>query len=72
MNKNQKIVALSVAAILLAMLLFPPFQHAGSGTLFGFIFIPPHIGLEVNVAQLFIQVLVVSIIGAIMWFVVKD
>jgi len=76
MNKNQKIVMVVVAIVLLGMLLFPPFQIvAQRGTVnhgFGFILSPPNKGYAtVNIAQLLTQMVVVGIVGGLAWSLLK-
>lgn len=75
MNSKQKIVSLCVVAVLLGMILFPPFHMVmQAGTLnegFAFILDPPT-NSTINVPQLSIQVIVVCIIGIISWIFVKN
>lgn len=77
MNRNQKIVAVSIVLVLLGMLLFPPFHLVvREGTFnvgFSFIFNPPQKGTAIiNTSQWLIQILVVGIIGGITWFLFKN
>jgi hypothetical protein len=77
MNKYQKYILMAVGAVLLLMLLYPPFQFVGPrGTLnkgYSFIASPPLNGnATVNVSQLLLQMLVVGVVGALGFLVTKD
>ena len=74
MNHWQRRILWITAAVLLLMLLFPPF-HGPKGNLnFGYSFItnPPDKLATVNVGTLFIQCLIITGVGAICWFACKD
>lgn len=81
MNKYQQKILVVSAAIIIFMLLFPPFQfHAGNGALlnmgYGFLFDPPELReravATVNTGMLLTQWLAVVLVGAILWFVVRE
>lgn len=71
MNDKQIIVLIGVVIIMLAMLLFPPFDiRASSGSInfgYAFIFSPPHPSALVNPSLLFFQWVVLTSIGFIAW-----
>lgn len=76
MNEKQKIILITVAAIVLGMLLYPPFQRKGSeGRVFGagysWLFNPPGYA-TVDVATLVTQWLGVLIVGGIAYFLLKS
>lgn len=77
MNKYQKNTLITVAILLGLMLLFPPFQRSGiKGGTFGlgysFIFSPPKAYATINAGTLFIQYLIVTSIGAGLFFVFRE
>ena len=87
MNGKQKTISIVVIAIILAMLLFPPFQtKLPTGAIenlgYGLIFHPPVFELRypsrgdltgtVDIGLLITQWLGVLIVGAIAYFLVKD
>ena len=79
MNKHQKQVLVLCAAILLAMLLFPPFQVQVRGTAFnmGYHYIaePPRRGsipASVNAQMLLVQWVGVALLGAVAVLLLKD
>lgn len=76
MNKNQSVVGIVVVSIMLAMMLFPPFEairEQGTFNLgYGFIFMPPEDVGTVNIGLLFMQWILVFFCGAITWLMLKD
>ena len=76
MDQNQKIFASITAAIMVLMLLFPPFHIVVErGTFnegFSLITDPPTRHASVNVSQLFVQLLAVGVVGSIICYIVKD
>lgn len=79
MNKYQKQVLILCAVILLAMLLFPPFQVQVQGTMFnmGYHYLaePPRRGsipASVNTQMLLVQWVGVAILGAVAVLLLKD
>jgi cell division septation protein DedD len=76
MNKKQKFTLLGVAAIVIAMLLFPPFYSAHkSGTYnmgYRWLFNPPDNEYSVNIPMLLVQWGAVFIAGAILFWLFKD
>ena len=79
MNKHQKQVLVLCAAVLLAMLLFPPFQVQVRGTAFnmGYHYIaePPRRGsipASVNAQMLLVQWVGVALLGAVAVLLLKD
>ena len=76
MNGNQKILLIVVAIVLVAMLLYPPFVYQGlhgnaANAGYGFIWDAPGANRNavVNLGQLFLQTLIVAIVGGIGWLV---
>lgn len=73
MNKNQMIVAVTVAVLLTAMLCFPPFHLIyETGTFnvgYSFIFSPPENLASVNLGQLSLQFIVALVVGGIAYLV---
>ncbi|MGA9109995.1 MAG: hypothetical protein ACLPSL_10270 [Smithella sp.] len=70
MNKAQRIVAIVIGMIIVAMLLFPPVSYEGTYRGYEFIAkITP--GLSINIALLFIQLLGILLIGALVFFEVR-
>ncbi len=66
MNEQQKRVVVIAGAVILLMLVFPPWQSVGMVPMskgYGLIFAPPGKFVEINGARLFVQILIV-IIGA--------
>ena len=77
MSKNQRFVLLSIVAVLVTMLLFPPYiARLPDGEAFnrGFAFIaqPPCAMCFVNTTQLLVQVLVVAVSGVFLLQLLKD
>lgn len=76
MNKRQQIVIIGVGAIMLLMLICPPFesryQTATFNMGYGFIFMPPNETASVNLGLLLMQWVVVIVGGAIGWFLLKE
>ena len=77
MNKNQKIVIIVIICVLIIMFLFPPFEVNIKGKTynnkgFALIFDPPHTMAAINMMQLIAQEVVAMIVGAGVWFLVKD
>jgi len=77
MNKNQKIILSIGCLILIGMLLFPPFaiHRQGSAVMnqgFAFITNPPHMKATVNISQLILQEIIVTIVSAASFFIAKD
>lgn len=76
MNETQKKVLIAVAAIVLGMLLYPPFyRKLSEGRIFGagysWLFEPP-INATLDVATLITQWLGVLIVGGIAFFLVNN
>jgi len=76
MNKNQKYVGTIISIILVSMVLYPPYYAVTKdytyNKSFSFIFNPPCDVCVVNIAQLFLQILVVCIVGGITWYIFKE
>jgi hypothetical protein len=81
MNNKQKKVLMAVIAVVVAMLLFPPFHFvAVTGVKlnkgYDFLFSPPTLSsgirCSVDVGMLLTQWLVVLIVGGIAFFMLKD
>lgn len=74
MSDWQRRILWITSAILLLMLLFPPFEMPRSGfnAGYGCIASPPDRIAKVNVTALFIQCVIIAGIGAICWFACKD
>ncbi len=77
MNQKQKIVLTTVAAVVLGMLLYPPFHWKGPGgrvvgSGYHWIFAPPVWDVEVNIGLLITQWIAVLIVGTIAYFILKD
>lgn len=77
MNKHQRAVLIAFAALVAAMLLFPPYHFVGVGGLhrsFGYswIFSPPNEVAIVNLGLLLTQWIGVGIVAAITFFLVGD
>lgn len=77
MNQKQIIVLICTGVLTLLMLVFPPFEmitQKGTFNLgYGFIFSPPEgIYGNVNIGLLFIQLLVIVVVGAVGWFLLKN
>ncbi len=77
MNDKQKIVIVAAGTLMLAMLLFPPFelirQNATLNQGYGFLFSPPYSGLAtVNLKLLILQWIVLLVVAAIGWYLIKD
>ena len=75
-NEKQKRLLIAIAAVVLGMLLFPPFHIRMTGgvvvwTGYSWIF-GPYRGATVNIALLITQWIGVLIVGAIVWFLLKD
>ncbi len=71
MNSNQKVTAITVASILAAMLLFPPYEPGLSCELYDFI-LRPYGFCVINIPRLLVQWLGVIVIGGIVYWVQKD
>ncbi len=69
MNKMQRGVLIASGAVVLMMLLYPPYL-SNQGTDYAFLFAPPW-RATVNVATLIVQWLGVSIVGGIAYFILK-
>ena len=76
MNKNQKILLIVVAIVLVAMLLYPPFEYkrfsGGIGITYTFLFTEFSGRRTVDIPLLLVQMLVVAIVSGIGWFVLRD
>ena len=81
MNKKQRWVLFSCAAIIALMLLFPPFHwpHGLSGTVenmgYAFLFSVPEgavVAPTVNAVTLLVQWFGVLLVAAILWFAFRD
>jgi hypothetical protein len=75
MNENQKKVLIVIGAVVLGMLLFPPFHYVGSlqevGGGYSFIFNPPYNAM-IDIKTLFAQWIGVLIVGGIAVFLFKS
>ncbi len=81
MNKHQALILFIAAAIIVVMLLFPPFQYqepreAVLNLGYGFIFSPPtnrygHLG-TVDKGMLLVQWVAVALVGGILCFAFRD
>jgi hypothetical protein len=76
MNKNQKLILIAVAVVVVAMFIYPPFQAVRSGTIhnmgYGWIFALSKRGyMTINVSMLIIQWIGVFIVGGIAFFLAK-
>lgn len=74
MGNQQRLVLFATAAVLVLMLLFPPFHEVRSTGTFnwGYHFILSSSSGTVNVGTLAIQCLIVVLVGAICWFALRD
>lgn len=82
MNKQQKVIAIITAAVLLGMLLYPPclmkYKEVTTNQGYNFLFsVVKSTEGEVNfrivdTSLLALQIAVVVLVGGILWFVVKD
>ena len=78
MNAKQKKILIAVAAIVLAMLLYPPLQeirHGGAVSRMGYGWIfdwAPHQDATVDIGLLITQWVGVLIVGRIAYFMMKD
>jgi hypothetical protein len=76
MNGKQKKIVIATGIAILAMTLYPPFHGIWKGNSmnfgYNFIFSPPNVISSVNVGTLFIQYVVIGIIGGFIWFSAKD
>jgi hypothetical protein len=72
-NDLQRKVLITVSAVVLCMLLFPPFEndHIGWSKGYAFILEPPYQS-SLDVITLIVQWLGVLIVGAIAFFIAKD
>lgn len=76
MNKSQQKLIYAASAVAVAMLLYPPFHLNAGGNIIGKGFswawrAPDGIS-TVNVSQLAIQLLVVGVVSAVIFFALKD
>lgn len=76
MNDDQKTICVIIAAVILAMEIYPPFhQHGFHGSVvnqgYGWIFAPPTATATVDIAMLLMQWMGVLIIGAIALVIAK-
>jgi hypothetical protein len=76
MNFKQLIIAAIVGVIMLAMLIYPPFEsvleHGKFNLGYEFILTPPDNYGTVNIGLLLMQWAVVIVIGAIGWLFLKN
>ena len=76
MNGYQKKIVIVIVTVILAMTLFPPFKGVWKGNSmnfgYSFLFSPPNVISSVNVSTLFIQYIVIGIIGGFSWFMARD
>jgi hypothetical protein len=78
MNKKQRWVLFVCAAVIVLMLLFPPFHRHSelSGTVknmgYAFLFDVPEDRPTVNVGTLLVQWVGVILVGGILWFALRD
>jgi hypothetical protein len=75
MNSRQRRVLRIAAAVIVAMLLFPPFHYVGrAGTFnegYGFLLASPH-GATVDIGMLLVQWVAVVLVSGILWFLMRD
>lgn len=76
MNSNQQKALIGIAAVIISMILYPPWHcFVKSGVVistgYSFITAPPYRS-SVNIGLLLTQFLAASIVGAILYFVLKD
>ena len=76
MNQKQKTVLIAVAAVVVGMLLYPPFHWQGPGGRvsragYSWIFNPPY-DFTVDIGLLLTQWIAVLIVGSIAYFMLKD
>jgi hypothetical protein len=70
MNNAQRIVAILICIVIVAMFLFPPVSYEGAYRGYEFIAkITPD--LSINVALLFVQLLGVLLMGALIFFIAR-
>lgn len=77
MNGKQKKVLIAVAAVVLGMLLYPPFHSVGPGGRvvgmgYRWIFAPPLYDRTLDIGLLITQWIAVLIIGAVAYLLFKD
>ncbi len=77
MNKNQKHILIAVIVVVVAMLIYPPFQAVRSGTVYnmgyGWIFALSKRGyMTINVSMLIIQWIGVFVVGGLAFFLTKN
>lgn len=77
MNQSQRKVLFWAGAVVVVMLLFPPFvAHYRTGTVencgYEFLLTPPNSSCTVDIAVLLVQWIAVAIVGAILWFALRD
>ena len=77
MNKKQKTALIAVAALVLGMLLHPPYhrQLPGGGVIglgYGWIFEPPFVRATVDIGLLIAQWIAVLIVGGIAYLMLKE
>jgi hypothetical protein len=76
MNKKQRSVLFASAAVIMLMLLFPPFHYSIPGRAinvgYGCLFDPPGDRPTVNAGMLLVQWVAVILVGGILWFALRD
>jgi len=77
MNKKQRWVLFVSAAVIMLMLLFPPFHfvytdRAPRNVGYGFLFDPPEGRPTVNAVMLLVQWVAVMSAGGILWLALRD
>lgn len=76
MSDKQKIAIVATASVMLIMLLFPPFQLVTEGKVinygYGFLFVPPYDITSVNIPLLLCQWTMAVIVGAIVWYFLRN
>ena len=76
MNKRQRWVLFASSAVVVLMLLFPPFHYPILGRAinagYGFLFDPPGDRPTVNTGMLLVQWVAVILAGGILWVALRD
>lgn len=77
MNQRQRKVLYWAVAVIVVMLLFPPFvEHYRGGIVrncgYEFLFTPPNSSCTVDTGMLFVQWVATAIVGALLWFALRD
>jgi hypothetical protein len=76
MNKKQQLVLFVSAAVIVGMLLYPPFHFQAAEAIvnvgYSFLLKPPMGKTTVNVTMLLVQWIGVIFVGALLWFAFQD